>query len=103
MESLAHGKLMGQGEKLIALADTYVDEDLVIEEFVSDGKGGYFFYDCPTSQWEPRLEGVSIDDYILDSPRYATEHYSTPLEAREAWNRRTGQQLSQLDLFRGLT
>ena len=82
--------LFGKGERLIGIADTHVADDFVIEEFVADDRGGYYFYDCPVTG-EHRGE------------RYRQKTFYSPLEALRAWNERTGAGLSHLDVFRGIS
>jgi hypothetical protein len=90
MESIEHKAGKGE-EQLIAFADAYEDDMFFMQEFVADGEGRYFFFDC-----------MPIESDYWRGSREIHKVFYKPLEALAAWNKQTGQRLSQSDLFKGL-
>ena len=89
-ESIEQSGLIQRGERLISFADAYTDDELWMQEFIADHKGGYRFMDCTA------VEGIH------QGARYLHKVFYSPLEALKAWNEQTGQSVTQAQLFRGM-
>jgi len=81
----------GKDEKLIAFADAYEDDMFFMQEFVADGEGRYFFYDC-----------VPVESTYWRRSREIHKVFYNALQALLAWERQTGQHISQRAFFREL-
>jgi hypothetical protein len=74
-------------ERLIDWVPCLIDDHLAIEEFIADERGGFWFFDC-------FMDGKN------EGQRRGTAWYGSALKARGEWKRKTGRELSQMDVFR---